>query len=79
MAFSGNIPLLKLIREVEKTQGQVARKADITETRFTRIIRGYVKPTPEEIKRICEILNCVPQEVGFDVIPNESMAGSEKQ
>lgn len=60
-----NFSLLKTVRELDTTQGRIARQSDISEPRFTRILRGYVIPTADEINRICRTLKAKPHDLGF--------------
>lgn len=78
-----NFALLKTIRLMGKTQGQIVREGGIgSESRFTRIIRGYVQPTNDEIRRICRCLNTPAAKLGFcnhsNITPNNRIKGANK-
>lgn len=61
-----NYRLWKQIRMTGRTQGQLVREAGIqSETRLTRIIRGYAPPTQDEVNKICSALNAQPDDLGF--------------
>jgi transcriptional regulator with XRE-family HTH domain len=51
-----NTALKVAIIDSGKTQRQVARRARIDETRFSRIITGQVAPFPIERERLAKIL-----------------------
>lgn len=60
-----NFQLLQALDARNLTQGAFSRKIAISETRFTRIIRGYVTPTEREIERICKALKEEREELGL--------------
>jgi predicted transcriptional regulator len=70
MKPTSNFPLLKAIRQLDTTQGRVARQSDISEPRFTRILRGYVQATEREVERICKALDRSRVELGFESARN---------
>lgn len=53
-----------------QTQRQLARAADVAESRFSGIVNGWVEPTDAERGRIAKLLN-QPAHVLFD--PNSSI------
>ncbi len=67
-----NIQLITKLDESDLTQGAAARQAGISETRFTRIMRGYVTPTSDEVHRICSVLGCCPSEVNLPELKGEN-------
>lgn len=60
---------LKLaVLRLGEPQYVIAARADMSETRFSRILRGRVEPTVAEKKKLCEVLKA-PLEQLFSVRP----------
>lgn len=57
------------------TQREVARRADMDETRLSRIVRGSEQPTPEERKALSRVLRR-PQAELFPV-PDQSVMAAD--
>jgi plasmid maintenance system antidote protein VapI len=55
------VALKAKIAESRKSQRQVAAEANITENRFSEIVRGWTNPTFDEETRIMRALNCSSQ------------------
>ena len=53
-----NLRLKFAIIECGKNQIQIAREAEIQESRLSKIVNGYVNPTDEEKERIAKVLDC---------------------
>lgn len=70
-----NYRLLEAIDRKGMTQGALARVLGITETRFTRIMRGYVEPSEAEIEQICAKLNLTSTELGFESVGSQIQFG----
>lgn len=51
------------IREVSLRQYSVAAKAGITESRLSRLANGHAVVKPEEVRVLCRILRCKPEEI----------------
>jgi DNA-binding XRE family transcriptional regulator len=65
-----NVPLKLRILELGKRQIQIAREIDIPEPRFSKIVQGWVNPSPEVKQRIAKALKCRVEDV-FVRKPNE--------
>lgn len=56
---------LKLTRiEHERAQIEVAMQAGINPTRMNRLENGWVQPSPEELRRIAEVLGTSTEALG---------------
>jgi transcriptional regulator with XRE-family HTH domain len=67
-SFEGAIVRLALkaaVLQSGQTQRQIARAADIAESRFSSIVNGWVNPSDPERIRIARLLG-VPSNVLFD-------------
>ena len=61
-----NYALLQALDRKRMTQGELVRVAGLaSETRMSKIVNQFAMPTEDEIRRICQALNCSPKEVDF--------------
>jgi len=58
--------LKKRIKEKGLKQGFLADKVGISETTFSKIVKGRIKPTYEIAQKIAKILNCKPDDIFFE-------------
>ena len=64
-----NAALLNLIHERRLSQRALAAKAGLSEVTVSRLVRCRLRPTASTIRKICEALDCNPQDVGFERLP----------
>lgn len=53
-----NVALKVAIVQSQKQQRAIARRARLSETRFSHIVRGRIEPTSKEKERIAKALSC---------------------
>lgn len=58
-----NFTLRSRIYATFPTQADFCKVVQISESRLSRIIRGRVTPSPEEVWRLCEVLQVTPEEL----------------
>ena len=65
-----NLKLLAALRLKGVSQADLVERAGLTsESRLSRIIRGRVSPTRDEVRKICRYLKLARFEIGF--LPEE--------
>jgi transcriptional regulator with XRE-family HTH domain len=62
-----NFNLRSKIYAAFPTQADFSKVVQISESRLSRIVRGRATPSPEEVRRLCEVLQVAPEEL----FPNE--------
>lgn len=65
MEYEMNFKLKFAIIKSFKNQIQIARDAEIQESRLSKIVNGYIEPTDDEMEKIAKALN-MPKEKLFD-------------
>lgn len=58
--------LKKKIREKGLKQGYIANLVDLSETTFSKIVSGKIKPNYKVAQKIAKILDCKPDDIFFD-------------
>lgn len=53
-----------LIVSMDRSQIDLARQAEIGESRLSRIVRGWVDPTSDEVRRLAEALGVDVVDIG---------------
>ena len=64
--MSANTALKMAIWDSGLTQIAIAKRADIHESRLSRIIRGHSEASSSEQKRLARVLRRSPAELGFE-------------
>lgn len=65
MEYEMNFKLKFAIIKSGKNQIQIAREAEIQESRLSKIVNGYLEATDDEMEKIAKALN-MPKEKLFD-------------
>jgi len=60
-----NFRLLKILWERRMSQCELAREISASEAWVSRIINGFIEPSPDDVRRICTLLKVTPPEIGF--------------
>jgi len=51
---------------------KVAKQADISDSKLSKIVNGYILPTEEEMKRLAHVLGREPEELFPETFEKES-------
>jgi transcriptional regulator with XRE-family HTH domain len=58
-----NFTLRSRIYAAFPTQADFSKVVQISESRLSRIVRGRATPSPEEVRRLCEVLRVTRKEL----------------